>query len=71
MVSDSVGSGATGMMVSMPVGHRYPNEGPLVTPLGPRGRAWLEAVAEDPSRDLTCSPGGLSASAHLSTSAGP
>ncbi len=40
----------TGFMVGMPLGHHYPYHGPVNTPLGPRDRAWFEAVADDPRR---------------------
>jgi hypothetical protein len=44
------------LMVSMPMGHHYGHHGPIVTPLGPRDRAWLEAVAADPRRGLDLFP---------------
>jgi hypothetical protein len=36
------------LMVSMPLGHHYSSAGPMVTPLGPRGGEWLDAVSVDP-----------------------
>ncbi len=44
------------MMISMAIGHQYPHHGPLVTPMGPRGVDWLEAVAADPSRGIDLFP---------------
>ncbi|SIO18133.1 hypothetical protein SAMN05444166_2858 [Singulisphaera sp. GP187] len=44
------------MMVSMPIGHRYPGHGPLITPLGPRTLEWVQAVASDPTQGIDLFP---------------
>ena len=44
------------LMISMAIGHHYHHHGPLVTPMGPRGLDWLEAVAEDPARGIDLFP---------------
>lgn len=36
------------MRLAMPIGHDYPEHGPVLTCLGPRDVAWLKAVADDP-----------------------
>jgi len=38
----------TGLMMCMSVGRSYPGQGPVLTPLGPRDRAWFEAVVVNP-----------------------
>jgi hypothetical protein len=50
VVLENLQKDRTGFMVAMPLGHHYPYHGPVVTPLGPRDRAWFEALAEDPWR---------------------
>jgi hypothetical protein len=50
VVLENMNEDYSGFMVGMPLGHHYPYHGPVITPLGPRGRAWFEAVAADPSR---------------------
>ncbi len=41
--------GATGFSILLPEGIEYAHSGMLATPLGPRDRAWLERVRENPS----------------------
>ncbi len=36
--------------VGLPVGHGFPDPGPVLTPLGPRERSWLETAAANPAR---------------------
>jgi hypothetical protein len=43
-------------MVSMPLGYSYPEEEGILTPLGPRTRAWFGAVAEQPARGVEFFP---------------
>jgi hypothetical protein len=40
------------LMVSMGMGHRFEQFGPVVTPLGPRDDAWFAAVVRDPRRGI-------------------
>lgn len=48
--------GCTGTMLSMPIEHQYPHHGPLVTPLGTRNVAWLQAVQSDPGHGIDLFP---------------
>src|SRR5262249_43290486 len=41
---------------NMPMGHFYPHHGPIVTPLGPRSKEWVEAIAEDSRRGIDLFP---------------
>src|SRR5437588_261736 len=50
VVLENLQKDRTGFMVAMPLGHHYPYHGPVVTPLGPRDKAWFEALANDPWR---------------------
>ena len=42
--------------IGLPDRHGFPDPGPVLTPLGPRPRGWLEATAADPAaaRDFFC-----------------
>lgn len=44
------------LMISMPLGHSYPRVTSLVTPMGPRDREWLAAVADGPRRGIDIFP---------------
>lgn len=68
VVAENIGQGYREMMISMPMGHRYPHHGPLVTPLGSRDLAWLDAVADDRRRGVDLFPwwsGGIDARFYL------
>jgi hypothetical protein len=39
-------------MVAMPLGYSYPDHDGVLTPLGPRGSTWFQAVAEEPTRGI-------------------
>jgi hypothetical protein len=39
-------------MVSMPVEYTYPEEGNILTPMGPRTLEWFRAVANEPARGM-------------------
>lgn len=56
VVLEQFEGGSREMMVSMPLGHRYPHSGPLVTPLGPRDLNWLRSVCEDPTNGVGLFP---------------
>lgn len=51
-VREVLGDDYTDLMISMPLGHTYPNQGPLSTNLGPRDLAWLDRVIADPASGL-------------------
>jgi hypothetical protein len=60
--------GSEYMMLSMPIGYRYSNHGPVVTTLGPRNGNWLHSVASHPRRGIDIFPwwdDGLGARFHL------
>jgi hypothetical protein len=42
--------------LSMPTNRSYPEHGPVVTPMGPRDRDWLQAVVEDPVQGIDLFP---------------
>jgi hypothetical protein len=56
IVKESMAAGAAWFMLSMGTEHSYRHHGPVVTPLGPRDRAWLGAVADDPRRGIDMFP---------------
>ena len=56
VVLGDLDQGARSMAISMDMSHRYPHEGPLVTPTGPRDLAWLKRVASDPRAGLDLFP---------------
>jgi hypothetical protein len=56
IVRESMDGGAAWFMLSMGMDHSYRQHGPVVTPLGPRDRAWLDAVADDPRRGTDLFP---------------
>lgn len=59
---------ATGLSLSLPATHAFLHPGALATPLGPRDRAWVRAVAADGLRGFDIFPwrdGGVGASFHF------
>ncbi len=56
IVLDRLSGDYKSLMISMPIGHTYPHVATLATPMGPRGRDWLEAVADDPRRGVDIFP---------------
>jgi hypothetical protein len=56
LVIEQAEEGLGQMHISMPLGHRYPHHGPMVTPMGPRDLDWLRRVAADPSQGIDLFP---------------
>lgn len=48
--------GGTALAVSMPATHEVFHDGAIATPLGPRDRAWLDRVAENPAAGVDLFP---------------
>jgi hypothetical protein len=51
-VAEEVDGGAANIAVAMPLGHGFAELDAVTTPLGPRSRAWVEAVAADAAHGL-------------------
>lgn len=43
-------------MLSLPLDHIYDHDGAVATPLGPRNRAWIEAVSDEPEEGMDIFP---------------
>ncbi len=48
LVLERLGNDQENLMISMPVGHLYSHQGPIITPMGPRDVPWWQEAADDP-----------------------
>jgi hypothetical protein len=53
---EQIAQGYTSPMLSMPIGHTYPQHKGVVTPMGVRDESWLRKVASDPRNGLDVFP---------------
>ena len=56
VIAEEAAGGLSDLSVGLPIDTQYESEGLIVTPMGPRDRAWLEATKEDPRRGIDLFP---------------
>ena len=56
VIAEQAADGVGNLSVNLPTDTHYEAEGLIITPMGPRDRAWLEATTKDPRRGIDLFP---------------